>query len=270
VYLRATYAERGEAVLPGARQVLGHPRLAELARDFFGTACVVPFTVYANVYLPGHGLHVHTDVPSFRGAEHGQLPAWLLVCMHHSGLFERWRIKAATVITYPFVPSRRGGGELTYHRTRPASEVVVAPSSNSAVVLDAESVFHGVRPVAGELPAGSCHSGRTELVPDGEDRWCLRSGETGHHERAVLEEDAVRMSISWKAYCFADDSEERSWRDGRDDLPVESVVPRLTELMVERGALPRSDHGMSERELAETFIDELVPFPSPALCTSMA
>jgi len=55
---------------------------------------------YANVLLPGQELAVHTDVPEFRGASRKTLPQWLLVAMHHSQLFERWRVPIATGVTW--------------------------------------------------------------------------------------------------------------------------------------------------------------------------
>ena len=44
--------------------------------------------MYANLLLPGQELAVHTDVPEFRGANRKVIPQWLLVVMHHSGLFD--------------------------------------------------------------------------------------------------------------------------------------------------------------------------------------
>ena len=32
--------------------------------------------------------------------------------------------------------------------------------------------------------------------------------------------DEIRFSISWKAYCFADEAERRAWREHRDDLEL--------------------------------------------------
>ena len=47
---------------------------------------------------------VHTDVPEFRGANRKVIPQWLLVVMHHAGLFESWRMPIATGIAY-FAPA---------------------------------------------------------------------------------------------------------------------------------------------------------------------
>ena len=43
---------------------------------------------------------MHTDVPEFRGANRKRYPQWLIVVMHHSGLFDRWRMPIATGVAY--------------------------------------------------------------------------------------------------------------------------------------------------------------------------
>ena len=43
---------------------------------------------------------MHTDVPEFRGVNRKLHPQWLLVAMHHSGLFEDWRMPIATGVAW--------------------------------------------------------------------------------------------------------------------------------------------------------------------------
>src|SRR5438034_1250079 len=52
--------------------------------------------------------------------------------------------------------------------------------------------------------------------------------------------DEVRFSISWKAYCFADERERRAWRGHGDDLVLERILNRLVDDLRARGRL-RSD-----------------------------
>src|SRR5207248_7959988 len=109
---------------------------------------VVPAIVYANILLPGQELAVHTDVPEFRGANRKVVPQWLLVVMHHAGLFDEWRMPIATAIAY-FGEGR--GGELAYYPDGPeAPAATYPPRHNTAVVLGTDSVFHGVDRVAGD------------------------------------------------------------------------------------------------------------------------
>ena len=71
----------------------------EAARTIQGRRVVVPVIVYANLMVPGQQLAVHTDVPEFRGANRKELPEWLLVVMHHCGLFDQWRMPIVTAVS---------------------------------------------------------------------------------------------------------------------------------------------------------------------------
>src|SRR5437870_11148995 len=71
--------------------------------------------------------------------------------------------------------------------------------------------------------------------------------------------DEVRFSISWKAYCFADERERRAWREHGDDLVLGRILDRLVDDLRARGR-PRSDRP-PPTSLALASIDEYVKFP---------
>ena len=81
-----------------------------------GRPVIEPAIVYANILLPGQELAVHTDVPEFRGANRKLYPQWLMVVMHHSGLFDAWRMPIATAVGW-FNDCR--GGEFAYYPDGP-------------------------------------------------------------------------------------------------------------------------------------------------------
>ncbi len=115
-YLRESYAYGADVMAPGIERFLHHETLLEAARTLYGRPVIEPAIAYANILLPGQELAVHTDVPEFRGANRTLFPQWLMVVMHHSGLFERWRMPIATGIAY-FADEAAGapeGGELAY------------------------------------------------------------------------------------------------------------------------------------------------------------
>ena len=70
----------------------------------------------------------------------------------------------------------------------------------------------------------------------------------------------LRFSISWKAYCFADDAERRAWKAHSHDLDIAAVVERLVDDLRERG---RIDERPSDDDLVEIIIDEYIRFPAP-------
>src|SRR5207237_2132790 len=119
-YFRESYAYVPDVVAPGIELLLHHEGLADAARRLHGRNVIEPSIVYANVMVPGQELAVHTDVPEFRGANRKVLPQWLLVVMHHSGLFEPWRLHIATGIAW-FHDSDHGA--LAYWPHGPAGPV---------------------------------------------------------------------------------------------------------------------------------------------------
>ena len=93
--------------------------------------------------VPGQELAVHTDVPEFRGCNRKVMPQWLLVAMHHSGLFDEWRMPIATGVAwfhdcdggefcyYPGGAERAVGGQAGRSTTRRCCSTPTACSTAS-------------------------------------------------------------------------------------------------------------------------------------------
>lgn len=262
-YFREEYAYGRTSRIDGIEPFLHHEAFVEAARAVHGRPVVEPAIAYANLMVPGQELAVHTDVPEFRGANRKRFPQWLLVVMHHSGLFEEHRMPIATGIAWfhDF-----DGGALTYWPDGPGA----APSRHAvrfdtAMVLDTDSVFHGVERVAHvppeELPR--LRPGMTLEHAQGSE-WVVRAADGGEVARYDWAE--LRFSVSWKAYCFADERERDAWRMHTDDLTIDDVVGRLVADLATRGRVPGPDVPR-DRELGLVLIDEYVRFPSTAPST---
>src|SRR4051794_6025522 len=170
-YFRETYAYGDDVFAAGIEPFHSHEVLVDAARRLHGRPVIVPAIVYANILLPGQELAVHTDVPEFRGANRKILPQWLLVVMHHSGLFEEWRMPIATGVSY-FGGGH--GGELAYYPEGPAGPAATyAPRHNTGVMLDTDSVFHGVDRVIGAEDALARLRPGMKLVHRSGGRWEL-------------------------------------------------------------------------------------------------
>ena len=254
-YFRETYAYGEEVSAPGIESFMHHEALLGAARTLHGRPVIEPAIGYANVLLPGQELATHTDVPEFRGANRKVVPQWLLVVMHHAGLFEAWRMPIATAVCYF---GGGTGGELAYYpegAAGPAS--TYAPSHNTGVVLDTDSVFHGVDRVLGdERQLGLVRAGM-RLHFDGDGRWTVRDGDT---VVGAYEEGEIRLSVSWKAYCFADEREREAWRTNADDLSLEVILDRLVDDLRARGRL--NGDRPDDAELGRLLINEYVRFPA--------
>jgi hypothetical protein len=257
-YFRETYSYGDDVFAEGVEGFRDHEALLDAARALHGRPVIVPAIVYANMLLPGQELAVHTDVPEFRGANRKVVPQWLLVVMRHSELFEQWRMAIATGIAY-FGHAK--GGELAYYPNGadgPAQ--TYAPAHNTAALLDTDTIFHGVDRVMGDDSVLDRLVPGMELVHEGARRWSLRSP-TGD----VVEEfgtDDLRYSVSWKAYCFADDAERRAWSDHTDDLSLEFILTTLESDLRRRDRLAAGGDRPPAAEFGKLLIDEYVRFPA--------
>src|SRR5262245_4742196 len=223
-YFRESYAYGDEILIDGIEPFLRHTGFVAAARAVHGRPVIEPAIVYANILLPGQELAVHTDVPEFRGANRKIHPQWLLVVMHHSGLFDRWRMPIATGISWF---QHAAGGALAYYPDGADGPARTHEARfNTALLMDTDSVFHGVDRVhqaSAELPP---FLPGMRLVSEGvgSGGWRVLDG-----DRAVASYrwEEIRFSISWKAYCFADEAERRTWRDRRDDLSIDFILTTL-------------------------------------------
>jgi hypothetical protein len=257
-YFRETYAYRDSVHLPDIEPFWHFEGFFAAARAIHDRPIVEPAIVYANILVPGQELAVHTDVPEFRGMSRLTDPQWLLVAMHHSGLFTRWRLPIVTAVAYF---NECAGGEFAFYPDGPEAPAQTLPvRHNTAVILDTDSVFHGVDRVAdrGE-PMPALRPGmRLTLESDG--RWSV--GAPGQ-PLARYGWGEIRFSVSWKAYCYADEEELRVVHEHRDDLTRARALEVLTADLRERGRIGGATLS-DPHALALAIIEEYVHFPTAA------
>jgi hypothetical protein len=254
-YFREEYAYGLQSRIDGIEPFLRHDAFVDAARAIFPDRPVVePAIAFANLMVPGQELAVHTDVPEFRGCNRKVMPQWLLVAMHHSGLFETWRMPIATGVSWFHDCD---GGEFAYWPDGAAGPVALHEVRyDTAVVLDADSVFHGVDRIASSLPEMAPLRPGMGLEPVGEARWVVRDGDQVAAEHRW---DELRFSVSWKAYCFTDEEEQATGRDHADDLTLERVLEVLVADLRERGAI--DGEVPVDPDLSMLIIDTYIHFP---------
>jgi len=255
-YFREEYAYGTRPLVEGIEPFLFHEGFVEAARVVHGRPVIEPAIVFANLMIPGQELVVHTDVPEFRGANRKRHPQWLLVAMRHSGLFEDWRMPIATGVAW--FHDAHGGGFAYWPDGATEPGAIRKVTADSALVLETDTVFHGVEPVdAPNDDIAPLEPGMT-LEFDADRRWVLRDGEV---DVAEYEWEQLRFSVSWKAYCFADTAERDAWHDHTEDLDLDATMARLVDDLRARG---RIDGDVpSTRDLALAIIDEYIDFPAP-------
>lgn len=259
-YFRSTLMHADRVVVPGFEVLNTLPALYDAAREIYGDndghAVVAPAILYLNLLVPGQELAVHIDVPEFTGAERSITPQWLLVVMRASGLFEDLRVPITTGISYF---GNAPGGALRYFPDGPdAGAQRFVPGDNTAMALDTDSIYHGVErvgatdePAPVELVAGATlhhEAGDWVLVaPDGE-----RLGS--------YPVDAVRLSISWKAYWFENADAQHRFEQARGTLTIAEIERRLLDDLRERG-LVAADDSPALPDIVDLLIDTYQRFP---------
>jgi hypothetical protein len=251
---RAVFFEHGEVQVSGTEALVSEPQFVDAAAALTGRPLVRPTMLYANILLPGQELPVHTDTPHYRGLDKWKVPEWFLVVMHHSGLFESHRQYVTAGVA--FFNTCEGGAFVLYPGGPDAPAETVSPRFNTAIHLDVDGVFHGVDRVVGpDTPAPPVETDSELAFTDG--KWRLTKGGV---EAAAYEWPEVRLSVQWKANCYADEAEEALARSGEDDLTQDGVIARLVDDLRARGRITdRPD----DDELARTMVDEYVRFPAP-------
>lgn len=257
-YFRGTYFYAGRpGTTPGIEPFLNHAGFLEAARQIHDLPLVEPAIVYANLLLPGQELAVHTDVPEFRGANRTRIPQWLCVVMLHSHLFDAYRRPIATGIAYF---SDCAGGELAFYPDGPEKPPqTIAARHNTAVLMDTDTIFHGVDRVASDDPAPRFARGM-QLRPEGDGTWVLFETD---RELAHYDWEELRLSVSWKAYCYADEADRRRAENHTDDLALEQILTTLCADLRKRGRLG-ADRPPDD-DLAKLLIEEYIRFPQPAV-----
>ena len=252
-WFRQDFALRGEALVEGAEAILHNPHFLGAARSLAGSGAVVrPTSVYVNLMAPTpFPFTPHLDVPAFRGVTRDHHPIWLLKVMKTSQLFERWRTKILTAVSWFYGGP---GGDFHYWPEGPDGPVAVEspPFVDVAVVADNEATFHGVGPVGppdARLLGGLTRESR---FVRGERGWDARdaAGTTLAH----VDDADVRITVSWKADVFADEDAARRADAGEDSLDLGTVVDVLLADLRARGvAATRPDDPLTDRAWVATL-----------------
>jgi hypothetical protein len=211
-------------MVDGAEVILNNPGFVEAAARLFGVPTVRPTTVVINVNAPMSAGAVHVDIPSFCGANRDQYPLRILQAMGTSGLFERWRIVEAGIVTwfydglggaYDYWPDGLDGD---MHSEQP-------PFENVALVADNDRMYHRIGWIGDRSDAPSQFVASAVIEHGGESTWTVTDAGT---PLATYPDDRVRISVLWKAQV------PQSTGD-LDPLTSDDVVEIFAADLAERG-----------------------------------
>jgi len=234
-WFRQDFAREARVLVPGAETILENERFAAGARELGGgpDAVVRPQAVYVNIMAPTpFDFPPHLDIPAFRGFTRATQPVWLLKAMKTSGLFEAWRTRIATAVSWFYTGP---GGEFRYWPDGPEGPMAVerSPYGNVGVLADNEVTFHGVAALGSPgatMPEGLTRESRLVRGASG---WDVHDAEG--LTQARFGDEQVRITVSWKADVFPGAEEAERHDSGDDALTLETVVERFGKDLARRG-----------------------------------
>jgi len=213
-----------------------NPKFLSYAKSYWNAKYARPTMMLFNLAGPAYDRDPgHLDSPSFRGMDGANTPTWLLGVMGKSGLFNRWAVKKAQVITW-FYKDGPGGG-FTYWPDGPlaAPRRLPAPMWNKGVVVQNEAMFHrgeSFGPEALRQPAGLGWTSTIRADDTDPTGWVV---ETDGKPIIRYPQQQTRLLLHWNAEVFTDMQDMKTALDHQDDLCPERVSEILLADLRKRG-----------------------------------
>lgn len=233
-HFRGFFAQNSVCFYPELHDCFYNARFLEEVKSYWGAAYAKPTMMLFNICGPHHcSLYPHLDATTFRGVRFENSPVWLMNIMSKSGLFTRWLVKMAQVITWWYRGER---GTFTYWPDGPLQppQHLDTPMWNRGVVVQNELMFHRGDPVGRpeeRAVPGLRHRSLFEHRSDSDD-WVITT------DGAVVrtyQPNEIRLLVHWNAEVYADLDEVRTVMDHTDDLTHEQAFGMLYADMRRRG-----------------------------------
>lgn len=231
-----------------------------------------PFQFNFIIQVPGQTVALHLDAPYFWGASRFHYPQWLLACMVLSGKFDDKFIDQVQVVAYLHEwedAARQGNFVYWTDNTRDPS--VVPPTPHAGSVVDGSKTVHAAlvyRP--DDKPPIMDKSENNALILDRDSaKWVLSVlGEDGELKRQLRNYtfDDLRISIVYRARCFASEEERQRYHDTKDEhIPLDEILETLAQDLVERGKVTSVQQAltMPRYDLASLILKTYIAYPLP-------
>lgn len=261
-WFRNFWALGGKVVFEGAEPFFHNPAFIDAAKASFGAEIIRPVAMMTNLNLPMEGLPPHLDLPWFRGAMNREVPAWMLAPMGYSGLFHRWAVPVASVVTWFYDGA---GGEFEYWPDGLAapSRTMRPPFHNQGVMADNEYMFHRVGALGHEADwlAADAIPYEARLHLEGGE-WVVRDGGAELLRYPFAD---VRLSVLWKAYCFRNEAEATAFDDRSDDLTPELVATLFLDDLAARGVACKAARDDFSDPAWKQVLEDVYAAPTPQI-----
>ncbi|MFP6808852.1 MAG: hypothetical protein VB957_16980 [Pseudomonadales bacterium] len=151
--------------------------------------------------------------------------------MGYSGLFQEWAIPVASAISWLYDGQ---GGDFEYWPDGfgAPSMSVSPPYFNYSVLADNEYMYHRVGAMGSRADYLDGGISSESLLHRGAEGWDIRLGDQSIHE---YQNEQIRISILWKAFCFKDQRMADQFNDPTHNISPEKIVAVFCEDLKGRG-----------------------------------
>lgn len=221
---RGWVGSHGTCYFPELDDLFFAPNLRALARDYWGAEFARPTFMYFSLCGPFEATDPgHIDGVTFRGVRKENAPLWIQSLMGKSGLFDRWMVKMAQVVTW-WCHCPTGGFTYWPDGIDGAPQRVTGPMWNKSLVVQNERMYH--RPESNGPPERRHYEGLTfdtelGVDPANRDQWLMKTGDAVN---ARLHTDDLRLMLHWNAEVYHDMDDLKLHADHRDDLTHDMVA----------------------------------------------
>lgn len=221
---RGYFAMNGTVLYPELEDTFYNARFLAFARSYWRAQYARPESMLFNIQGPTTSMDPgHLDAVSFRGITMKNTPIWLMNMMGKSGLFRRWLLKKAQIITW-FYKGRIGGG-FTYWPDGPRAQPkrLIPPMWNQGVLVQNEMMYHRAEengPLDMRKPKGLAFQSLIGPDPAVADGWQITT------DGAVIQRipaEEMRFLVHWSAEVYEDLAELKMVMDQSDDLTHQQV-----------------------------------------------
>eukprot|EP00730_Choanoeca_flexa_P014025 TRINITY_DN5977_c0_g1_i2.p1 TRINITY_DN5977_c0_g1~~TRINITY_DN5977_c0_g1_i2.p1 ORF type:complete len:466 (+),score=85.21 TRINITY_DN5977_c0_g1_i2:33-1400(+) len=243
-----------------------------------GKPVLDPFQLGVIVQVPGQQVPMHFDAPWFVGADRLNLPVWLLVVMHRSGLFREETVAQIQGVAYVHdwgsevanmsdaeLNDHFGGGFFHHSQGERTAARIFAPRAGNAILLDGSRCAHGT-----ELyKAGDKHQDLPMTDKSDQRALVYSNSSDGEHWKLVVNGATMtkyamsdlRIALVWRSKCFASKQALEDYQKA-PRLQLDDVLGRLKQDLTKRGLL-RPNEDVSADRLGELLLDTYVHYPMP-------
>jgi len=227
-----------------------------------------PFQFNFIMQVPGQSVALHLDAPYFWGASRFHYPQWLLAAMVFSGKFQEHFIDQVQVVAYlhEWEWDESRAGTFVYWNESVRHPLSVRPIPLDGSVVDGSKTVHAAsiyRPADVPPVMNKDANNKLQYHPDSGD-WTV-SNDT--HTLRTYSWDDLRISIVYRARCFADEAERDRYHATKDNdvMELDHILRTLAEGLVERKKVKSVEEAMAmdRLALATLILRTYITYPRP-------